>query len=191
MARWWGALGPQRIDGPAAGALDGQGGVHALAQFAAAGAAPYFFHCKPVSMGETSDRLAALCTGWRALPACRSTLQVGAAGGVDALPGVARLFCLLPLCPARGLPARQRDPEGENRHDVDAPAPVGRRPMRADPQRAGVDEQASAHQAARYDGSRMWPLQGSTRHASSSGTPNAAADASLHVQRPSLSLIHI
>ena len=49
---FWGALGAQLIEGPTAGALDGQADVFALGQFAAAVAAPNFIHCKPVSVVE-------------------------------------------------------------------------------------------------------------------------------------------
>jgi hypothetical protein len=48
----WGALGAQLIEGPTAGALDGQADVLAFGQFAAAVAAAYFSHCKPVSTIE-------------------------------------------------------------------------------------------------------------------------------------------
>ena len=48
----WGALGTQLIEGPAAGAFDGQADVFALGQFLTAVAAPNFIHCKPVSAVE-------------------------------------------------------------------------------------------------------------------------------------------
>lgn len=43
-ALWFGALGPQVIQYPAAGALDDELGKYTLAQFLAASAAPDFFH---------------------------------------------------------------------------------------------------------------------------------------------------
>jgi hypothetical protein len=49
---FWGALGAQLIECPTAGALDGQADVLAFGQFAAAVAAAYFSHCKPVSTIE-------------------------------------------------------------------------------------------------------------------------------------------
>ena len=52
MVLFWGALGAQLIESPATGALDGQADVLAFGQFAAAVAAAYFSHCKPVSTIE-------------------------------------------------------------------------------------------------------------------------------------------
>ena len=97
-ARWWGALGPQGIECPAAGAFDGQGREDALSEFAAAGAASDFIHCKPVSTVETSDRLAALCTGWRALSGLQASSACSGLGQVLAHLAGSPVFYFLSLC---------------------------------------------------------------------------------------------
>jgi hypothetical protein len=47
VSLWYGARGPQLIDGPTAGALDAEPGVFTFAQLAAATATADFMHCKP------------------------------------------------------------------------------------------------------------------------------------------------